>query len=61
MTQLQNLSKDKHFLRKTMWSFLFGSGVCFTMERMMGPGMVNMMIASAKELYPDDPEKQIEL
>lgn len=27
----------------------------------MGPGMVNMMIASAKELYPDDPEKQIEL
>lgn len=61
MTQLQNLSKEKNFLRKTMWSFLFGSGVCFTMERMMGPGMVNMMIAAAKELYPDDPEKQIEL
>ena len=27
----------------------------------MGPGMVNMMIAAAQELYPNDPEKQIEL
>lgn len=38
MTQLQNLSKDKHFLRKTMWSFLFGSGVCFTNGKNDGPG-----------------------
>ncbi len=61
MTQNLNPAKDKRFLRKTMWSFLFTSGACFTMERMMGPGMVNMMIAAAQELYPNDPEKQIEL
>lgn len=61
MNNLDDLKKDKKFIRKAMYAYIFTCGQGFSMERMMAPGIVNMMIACAKELYPDDIEKQKEL
>lgn len=59
--RLANLKNDKKFLHRVYWALMFHIGQLFTMERMMGCSMTLMMISAAKDLYPDDKEKQIDL
>lgn len=60
-SNLDQLVNDKKWLWKILLAHYNVAGVCFTFERMMMPGMVNMFIKIREDLYPGDIEKQKEL
>ena len=57
-TQLAGLKTDKRFIRRIYIRLMFHLNQLFTMERMQGPTMELMAISAAKDLYPNEPEKQ---
>ncbi|MDD3923909.1 MAG: PTS system mannose/fructose/sorbose family transporter subunit IID [Erysipelotrichaceae bacterium] len=59
--KIEELTKDFKWLNKMLWTYYFGTAACFSWERMMAPGIVNMLIAAAPDLYPNDPQKQKEM
>lgn len=60
-TQLAGLKTDKRFIRRIYIRLMFHLNQLFTMERMQGPTMELMAISAAKDLYPNEPEKQKDL
>lgn len=67
MTEVENsarldaLKSDKKFINKCLLHYFWGTGACFSMEMMMAPGMIEMLIKAGEDLYPGNKEKQIEL
>lgn len=59
--RLDALASNRKWLNKLMWHYWWGDTACFTMEMMMAPGIIEMMMKAAPELYPDDKQKQVEL
>lgn len=59
--RLAGLKSDKRFIRRMYTRVMFHVNQLFTMERMQGPTMELMAISAAKDLYPNEPEKQKDL
>ncbi|MBE6104004.1 MAG: PTS system mannose/fructose/sorbose family transporter subunit IID [Erysipelotrichaceae bacterium] len=59
--RLDALVDNPKWLNKVMYIYFVGCTACFTMEMMMVHGMLDMFNLIAKDLYPDDKEKQTDL
>lgn len=59
--RLDALVDNPRWLNKVMYIYFVGCTACFTMEMMMVHGMLDMFNLIAKDLYPDDKEKQTDL
>lgn len=59
--RLDALVDDPKWLNKVMYIYFIGCTACFTMEMMMVHGILDMFNLIAKDLYPNDKEKQVDL
>lgn len=59
--RLDALVDNPKWLNKVMYIYFVGCTACFTMEMMMVHGILDMFNLIAKDLYPDDKEKQTDL
>ena len=59
--RLDALVEDSKWLNKVMYIYFVGCTACFTMEMMMVHGILDMFALIAKDLYPDDKDKQLDL
>lgn len=55
--KLDELAKKRSWVWKACMSYALSTNACFTMEQMMAPSIVNMLISVSRDLYPNDPEK----
>lgn len=59
--RLAALKNDNKWIRKMFILMCFHITQLFTPERMLGHSMAMTMISAAPDLYPNDPEKQVDL
>lgn len=59
--RLDELTQKPAWIWKACLSYALSTNACFTMEQMMAPSIVNMLISVSKDLYPNDPDKAVEM